>query len=258
MEPETQVLPPASEPAQDVIVIPRWILIAVGAALAGLIIGGALGFFIGQNAAKATARAEVLAELAANGGSAAGAAGAAAPAPTEPPSRLDNVSVDDDPGLGPEDAAIVIVEFSDFRCPFCQRWENDTRTQILETYGQDVRIVFRDFPVVGGQRAAEAGECADEQGEFWNYHEALFADPQAYNANEDFVALAEELGLNTTTFSDCLESGKYRNEVLADYNDGVAYGVSGTPTFFINGVRLVGAQPFSAFAAVIDEELAGR
>lgn len=110
---------------------------------------------------------------------------------------------------------------------------------------------------MGGEAAAVASECADEQGEYWAYHDALFEDPQAYNSTEDFVTLAGELGLDTDNFATCMESDAIREEIVNDYNEGRAYGVNGTPTFFINGVRLVGAQPLPAFQAIIEQELEG-
>lgn len=109
--------------------------------------------------------------------------------------------------------------------------------------------------MVGGEVAAVAAECADEQGEYWPYHDALFEDPQARSTPEDYTALAGDLGLDPEAFSACLDSDEVRDEIINDYNDGRAYGVNGTPTFFINGVRLIGAQPLAAFQSVIDAEL---
>lgn len=126
---------------------------------------------------------------------------------------------------------------------------------MLEQYEGQIRFVYRDFPVVGGEAAAFASECADEQGEYWTYHDALFDDPNAFTSMDVFVSTAEELGLDAEAFEACLESDEIREEIINDYNDGRAYGVTGTPTFFVNGVRLVGAQPLSAFQSVIDEEL---
>ncbi len=100
-----------------------------------------------------------------------------------------------------------------------------------------------------------ASVCADSQDGFWEYHDALFEDPRAFSTADDFVALAERLGLDGDAFRACLDSEEAINTVIADYNDGRSYGVSGTPTFFVNGVRIVGAQPLAAFRAVIDEEL---
>jgi protein-disulfide isomerase len=118
--------------------------------------------------------------------------------------------------------------------------------------------VYRDFPVVGGEVAAEASECADEQGAFWEYHDALFDNFQAYSTIDDYVTLAESQGLDADQFRECMESNKYRDEIVGDYNHGREYGVSGTPTFFINGVRIIGAQPLAAFQSVIDEELGNQ
>ena len=109
--------------------------------------------------------------------------------------------------------------------------------------------------MVGGQQAAEASECAHEQDSFWEYHNGIFIDPRSYTGLDEFVGLAEELGLDSDQFRQCLESGKYSSEVAKDYSDGAAYGVRGTPTFFVNGERLVGAQSFSQFKAIIDAEL---
>jgi protein-disulfide isomerase len=229
----------------DVIVIPKSLAINVGIAILFFIIGGTAGVFGGS-----------LLRDGANAPTGAAEALAAAPAqPTALPERLDNVSVDDDPFLGPENAAVTIVEFSDFRCPYCQRFYEDTLHAILDEYGDDVRFVYRDFPVVGGEQAALAAECANAQDGFWDYHDALYANPQAFNSVDDFVELAEAQDLDADEFRTCIESEEFRDEMVNDYNDGLSYGVSGTPTFFINGRRIVGAQPFSAFQSMIEAEL---
>lgn len=117
--------------------------------------------------------------------------------------------------------------------------------------------MFRDFPIpshTGSQKAAEATECADDQGKFWEYHDLIWA-----NSAVDLASLkgyATQLGLDTATFNDCLDSGKYTSEVQKDYQDGQSYGVTGTPTFFINGELLKGAKPLETFQAVIDAALA--
>lgn len=175
--------------------------------------------------------------------------------PTLPPARLDNVAFEGDPYTGPADAPIVFVEFGDFKCGFCKRFHDETIEPLLDEYDGQIRYVYRDFPVVGGQQAAEAAECANAQGQFWPYHDALYADPQSYNTAEDFVALAEELSLDTEDFEACYSDGTFRDEIAEDAADGREYGVGGTPTFFINGVRIVGAQPIDAFRSVIDQEL---
>jgi protein-disulfide isomerase len=131
-----------------------------------------------------------------------------------------------------------------------------------------VKYVFRDYPLSFHQyaeKAAEAADCADEQGKYWEYHDLLFENQTAHNATlqtdglegvlSTFKSYAADLGLDTATFDDCLDSGKYASEVQNDIQDGQAYGVSGTPAFFINGQLVSGAQPFSVFQQVIDAAL---
>jgi protein-disulfide isomerase len=182
-------------------------------------------------------------------------AAAVAPASGER-TRLD-VSLDDDPRLGPEDAPITIIEFSDFNCSFCRRWHEETYQALLETYPGQILFVYRDFPVVGGYVAAQAANCAVEQDAFWEYHDALFSNGSA-DDGVDFGAIATQLGLDAEALVACIESGRYTAEVEADFREGADLGVSGTPTFFINGIPLVGAQPLLAFTEIIDGELASR
>lgn len=173
-------------------------------------------------------------------------------------SPIGNVSVDDDPARGPQCAPVTIIEFSDFQCPACSRYVNETLPLILATYGDQVRYVFRDFPIPShpqAQKAAEAAQCAFEQGKFWDYHDMLFQNQGALDV-PSLKSYAVALGLDESTFSLCLDSGKYAAEVQKDFDDGVAYGVTGVPTFFINGRKVVGAQPFSTFQSIIEEELA--
>lgn len=178
--------------------------------------------------------------------------------PTEAPSKV-KVSADDDPVMGSEDAAITIIEFSDFQCPFCARFFEQTLPQIEEKYIKTgkVKLVYRDFPLSFhqyAQKAAEAAECADEQGKFWQYHDKLFENQNTLDIG-NLKRYAQDLGLDSTKFNDCLDSGMMAFEVQKDFNDGSSYGVSGTPTFFINGIMLVGAQPYSVFEQVIEQEL---
>jgi protein-disulfide isomerase len=179
-------------------------------------------------------------------------------------SNLFVIDADDDPFLGPADAPVTIIEFSDFECPFCKRFHDETFDRILDTYEGRVRYVYRDFPLSSihpaAQKAAEAAECADEQGQFWAIHEQLFAAQadwaNASNVTEALKSYAAELGLDGSEFDECLDTGRYAAEVLEDLSDGTAYGIMGTPTFYVNGVELAGAQPFSAFQEVIDRQLA--
>jgi protein-disulfide isomerase len=184
------------------------------------------------------------------------AAGGGAVQPTAGPV---DVSVDDDPGRGPEDAAVTIVEFSDFQCPYCARFQEETLPQILSNYGDQVRFVYRDFPLTSlhanALKAAEASECADDQGKYWEYHDLLFQNQTALD-DESLKGYAASLELDTTAFDDCLASGKYTQEVAKDLQDGTEAGVQGTPSFFINGTPIRGAQPYQAFQAAIEAALA--
>ena len=174
------------------------------------------------------------------------------------PSKIE-VDLDDDPVLGKKDAPIIIVSFEDYQCPFCGRAFQQTFPLIKKNYVDTgkVKMVFRDFPLSfhpEAQPAAEASECADEQGKFWEYHDALFNNQQSLG-QALYTQIAEELKLDTAKFKQCLDSGKYTQEVQDDFNYGAQLGVSGTPTFFVNGIRLVGAQPYEAFQQVIEAEL---
>ena len=243
---------PKSKSGDDeYIYIPKTVVYSVITGFVMLLVGGVAGYFL----ATFTFQKTLAAAPAADDSIAAGAGAAAAVQPTAPPAVIDNVSADDDPYLGPADAPITIVEFSDFRCPYCKRWHDETLPQILDTYGDQVKIVYRDFPVVGGETAAEASECANAQGGYWDYHYALFDNPQAYSTIDDFVSLADDQGLDVDAFRTCMEDNQFQQEIIGDYNDARDYGVTGTPTFFINGVRVVGAQPFANFASIIDEQL---
>jgi protein-disulfide isomerase len=171
------------------------------------------------------------------------------------------ISLDNDPMLGPADAKVTIVEFSEFVCPFCGRFARDTFPQIKANYidSGKVRFVFRDYIVhASAQLASEASECAYEQGAsaYWAYSEKLFNNQGALTS-DDLKAYASELGLDTAKFNACLDSNKYKAEVDKDTVEGRSYGVTGTPTFFINGKKFVGAQPYASFQAQIDAALAG-
>jgi len=172
------------------------------------------------------------------------------------PMRIE-VSEADSPAKGPESAPVTIVEFSDFQCPFCSKII-PTLDRVTKDYADTVRLVFRQFPLHSlhpeAQKAAEASLCAHEQGEFWAMHDAMFEDQEALGL-ADLKATAKTLGLDSTTFDDCLDSGKHADQVEADLEAGLAAGVSGTPALFINGRFLSGAQAYDEIAKVIDDEL---
>ena len=169
------------------------------------------------------------------------------------------VSSDDDPFKGNPNAPITIVEFSDFQCPFCKSFFKQTLPVIDEVYIQTgkVKFVYRDFPLnfhEYAQKAAEAGECVDELGgdkAYFKMHDKMLTNQDSLDI-ENLKKWAKEFGYD---ISDCLDSGKMTSEVQKDFEDGEKYGVSGTPAFFINGKMLSGAQPFSEFKKIIDEEL---
>lgn len=166
------------------------------------------------------------------------------------------VSVDDDPRLGPADAPVTIIEWSDFQCPYCEK-NGAILKQVKEKYGDKVAIVFRDFPLPfhdKAPKAAMASECADDQGKFWEYHDKLFANQSALDVN-GLKKAAEELSLDMAKFNACLDSEKYKAEVDKDMADGKVAGVTGTPASFINGKMVSGALPIETYSAIIDSEL---
>ena len=181
----------------------------------------------------------------------------AEPQPSPTPTRLD-VSVDDDPAKGPEDAPVTIIEFSDYECPFCKRWRMQVYDPLFEAFGDKIRFVYRDFPIeqIHPQAipAAVAANCAGEQGKYWEFHDKLFLGGRPLG-DETYRAYAEELGLDLEAFEACRASEEQRQEVLKDLEDGLRLGVRGTPTFFINGIPVVGAQPFEVFRQIIQQEL---
>ncbi|MFT4312483.1 MAG: DsbA family protein [Candidatus Woesearchaeota archaeon] len=154
--------------------------------------------------------------------------------------------------IGDSDAPVTIIEYSDFRCGFCARFHSETYELLKEEYIDTgiVRFVYKDFPVVGGQEAAEAAWCAQEQGQFWEYHDLVFENHQSIS-NANLKSWAAQLGLDTAQFNECLDSGQYEERVLSEAIVARDLGVQGTPTFIINGEILVGAQPFAAFEQAI-------
>jgi protein-disulfide isomerase len=154
-------------------------------------------------------------------------------------------------------AAVEVIEFSDFQCPFCLR-ANPTVEQVMKTYGDKIKFVYRHYPLQNhpnARPAAEASACAELQGKFWEYHDRLFANPTKLS-DADLKAHAAALGLDTAKFNACVDNHQQKPGVDADMAAAEAVGVTGTPAFFINGRSIEGAQPFESFKRVIDEELA--
>ncbi len=175
-----------------------------------------------------------------------------------PPARI-QASTDDDPFKGDKDAPVTIIEFSDYQCPYCAKFDMQTLPALEENYIKTgkVKFVYRDFPLgfhKNAQKASEASECADEQGKFWEMHDKIFQNQHALDA-KSLKKYAQELGLETEKFNSCLDSGKMASEVQKDLSDGTSYGISGTPAFLINGILVSGAQPFNVFQEIIEGEL---
>ncbi|ABX13566.1 DsbA family protein [Nitrosopumilus maritimus] len=181
------------------------------------------------------------------------------------------ISKDDDPLLGNPDAPISIIEFSDYQCPFCARFYTQTLPTLESEYIEKgkVNFIYRDFPIQNhpnARPAALASECADEQEQFWEYHDILFKKQDMWKrldldtVTSTFKEYAEELNLNQEMFDSCLDSEKYSDEVDSDFADGRSYKISGTPTFFIGNEEtgyssVFGAKSFYEFQEIIEEKL---
>ena len=167
------------------------------------------------------------------------------------------VEVEGQPSKGSAQAPVTIVEFSDFQCPYCKNF-TDTLYRVLRDFSSDVRLVFRQFPLSEihpmAEKAGEASLCAQEQGKFWEFHDLMFKD-QAKLKVEDLKAKSAELGLDTSAFNACLDSGKHAQRIRQDIRDAAVAGASGTPAVFINGRFFGGARPYDELAAIVKEEL---
>jgi protein-disulfide isomerase len=164
-----------------------------------------------------------------------------------------------EPVRGLPSAPVTIVAYTDFQCPFCKSFVDDTFSTILANYPNDVKFVFKDFPLIGihplAESAAIAGQCAFNQGMFWEMHDLIFAKQATLQAS-DFSDFATQLSLDTTLFGICYNNKSTLAEVQDDMTEGSFKGVVGTPTFFINGRKVDGALPYASFKTIIDEELA--
>ncbi len=190
--------------------------------------------------------------------------------PTQPqqptaPSRV-QVSADNDPQIGDNNAKVTIIEFSDFQCPYCGRFYEQSEKQIKTDYIDTgkVKLVYRDFPLdsihPNARPAANAAECANEQEKFWEYHNKLFENQDSLS-DSNYKKWASDLGLDMTKFNSCLNSSKYDSEITKDFQDGATAGVQGTPTIYIGSpekgyIQIVGAQPYTVIKQAIEQELA--
>ncbi len=179
--------------------------------------------------------------------------------------RID-VSADDDPSLGNKNAKVTVIEFSDYQCPFCRTFWRESFGQLKKEYIDTgkIRFVYRDYPLSFhpmAEPSAQAGQCADDQGKYWEFHDKIFSEEDKKGQGtvtytvQELKLWASQIGLDKTKFNQCLDSNKYKAEVQKDFDDGNSAGVSGTPSIFINGRLVVGAQPYASFKAIIDEEL---
>jgi len=235
---ETQSIPPIQDP--DMVAAPRgkpwrkWIVWAL------IPVAFAVGLGVGY-----LAWGEAAAEL------------AEAKAAAGQPRRFE-IGTEGDPYLGPADAPITIVQFSDFNCGYCQRFHVQTFPALMAAYPDQIRFVYRDFPVTSQESyyAAQAAQCAGDQDAFWEFHNLLLTGELGLGA-EAYSAYAEQLGLDAQALLACVTDGTFAAQVEADARFAAGLGVSGTPTFFINGLPMVGAQPLAQFQQVIDAELEG-
>jgi protein-disulfide isomerase len=245
----------ASEDPEEFVTFKRSHFYSVLVVLA-FAVGLLLGFVIwGRDAAVTAVAAEPSAQQAAQ------PSGQVAEVPVTPEPQYTRYEIPTEgyPSLGPADAPITIVEFSDFQCPFCRRFHEETYQALLDAYPGQIRFVYRNLPLTSihpdAMPSAVASLCANDQNAYWDYHGKLFSSETL--TRDTFVQYASDLSLNVDEFTACLDSGKHDEFIQQDMNFALDLGVQSTPTFFINGLAIVGAQPLSAFQQIIDLELTG-
>jgi protein-disulfide isomerase len=158
------------------------------------------------------------------------------------------------PSLGSPEAKVTLIEYGDFGCPTCKNWFNaGVLDQVRAKYGDRVHFIWVDFPVITPQspKAAEAGQCANEQGKFWQYHDLLYQHAPALSI-PDLKSYANEIGLDTTKFNQCLDSGKYTEKINAETQDALRHNFMATPSFLLNDKPLLGPPSFAYLASLID------
>lgn len=221
------------------------------------VVGLAVGFLLWGRPQETAAAAP---QAAAPQAAAPQAAAAQAEATPQQIKRYD-VPVDDDPSQGPADAQITLIEFSDYQCPYCSKWHNEVWPKLKEAFPGQIRFVYRDFPLMGlhesAAPAAQAANCAGEQDQYWAYHDKLFSGDYDFSS-DGFKKIAGDISLDTAKFDECVSTERFKAEVEADYQYAAELGIRSTPTFFVNGIPLVGAQPYEVFKELIDKELAGE
>ena len=173
--------------------------------------------------------------------------------------NLESIEIDENDAFkGPVDAKVTIIEFSEFQCPYCKKGK-EIMDEIIKIYGEQVKLVFKHFPLISihpeAQKAAEATECAGDQGKFWEMHDWMFDNQQGL-AVDGLKTAAANLGMSSSEFNSCLDSGKYEEKVKNDSEEAKGLGLGGAPAFFINDQLISGAQPIEKFRGVIDKALA--
>ena len=250
-QPETAYAAPSA-----VLVIPRvvfnYVIIGIVFFLLGVVIGGAgvNALFNANNSENQALIDSAVSAAVAETGTGQARAGLQAG------QKYDVTVNETDPVLGAPDAPITIVEFSDFKCPYCGRFVSETMDSIMMNFDGKVKFVFRHYPILGqgSVLAALASGCAKDQGKFWEFHDLTFAN-QADLTKEAFVKYATELDLDEATFTTCFDEQQHMADIQANYTYAQNLGITGTPAFFINGSYVSGAQPYSVFADVINKEL---
>lgn len=192
------------------------------------------------------------------------AGGSALPSALPTPAGPVNVSVGNYPPQGNTNAKVTVIEFADFRCPFCEQWFNNIEPNLMKDYVNTgkVKFYFRNYAFLGpaSTLAAEAGECANDQGQFWAWHDYMYknqpdeSDTSMYT-NDNLSQIAGTLGMDQSQFASCLSSKDASDKVAKDLKDGSAAGVTGTPTTFVNGIAIVGAVPYDQIKSAIDAAL---
>lgn len=229
--------------------------------ISGLAVAFIIGFFVMLSAAGGGIKL-AFGKIATTGNNPSVSAPSPSPvAPAEPT----NVTVqikDNDHIRGKEDARLTIVEFSDFQCPFCERFY-PTMKRVVDEYKDDVRLVYRHFPLdsihPNARPAAEAAECASEQGKFWEYHDYLFENQNQFSAGvvgtNVWITFAKAVGLNESKFTDCVNKRKYKDRVEEDYQTGLSAGSRGTPYTIIGTTPISGALPYESIKQAVDQAL---
>jgi protein-disulfide isomerase len=172
---------------------------------------------------------------------------------------LNETRLASNPTLGTDSAKVIITEFGDFGCSSCRGWHNaGIKNQILALYGDQVQFVWKDFPVITAQssKAAEAGQCALDQNKFWEYHDYLYEQVRSLSV-ADLKTYAAQLGLDREKFNACLDSGQNLAKVNQNLDEARSLGLPGTPSFLVNGKKLVGPPSLETLKSTSDEILAG-